>query len=649
MLLPVTNVTAKWLTNGRTLIRLVSEADKEEIKEKWGHSSHIGRLGVLAGIEDKPSPTISRDTALLVRRTIKAREVLRYPAFALRIIATREEIEALELTKQQRKETQPVSYDRLKATKEWAKRLFPKDKLIVNDRHIAVTPRLDALQQPSRWPEVKDNLWYPETLLLFDQMGTKTNSSQLAGLKKYGPFDYNSKARTFQKIRPYLIVPNQDALMRQANCLLQFLASGYQKRSGTDFIDDDFGGITPNFTFRAEFVLPEAEDIIRVEDNPNSYLDAANKMLQKWIVQDGKSEERIVIAVVPGLYSDENANEDNDPYIGLKKILIEGGLPSQMIAAHNLKGTEDITLAYGHLLWNFALSIYVKLGGRPWTLHRPMGNVNCLIGIGFGRDKTAVSDPLYVGAANVFDEHGQWLSLSSDDRLLTEEQLQSIVDREYDVAGTNSYKLHHELTSKIVGKSLNDYMMYSQNQSPTRVVLHKNGKLHESEAVGFLQALATNIANSGGNLQLAKFALVAIYKNHDIRMYGPDYQDVKYTMRHTISRGSARILNKNTAVLATTGKTAYTYPGIGTPRPLIVERYVPTQSTLAATGLNEGQIYPIEEICEQILSLTKLHWGATRNIRLPVTSEYAQRIARFVAISKVRVDLLLKWKKLWWV
>jgi hypothetical protein len=148
---------------------------------------------------------------------------------------------------------------------------------------------------------------------------------------------------------------------------------------------------------------------------------------------------------------------------------------------------------------------------------------------------------------------------------------------------------------------------------------------------------------------MARFALVSIYKNHNLRMYGPDYPDSRWPMRNTVTRGSVYVLNENTALVATTGKTSYSYPGIGTPRPILVERYVPSAETLRSTGFSASQMYSIEEICEQVLALTKLHWGTTRNIRLPVTNEYAQRIARFVARSKIRVDSLLQWKKLWWI
>lgn len=173
--------------------------------------------------------------------------------------------------------------------------------------------------------------------------------------------------------------------------------------------------------------------------------------------------------------------------------------------------------------------------------------------------------------------------------------------------------------------------------------------IYEPEAIGFLQALSSNILDGSKKLADAKFALVSVIKNHELRLYGPSYKHLKWPMRNTVSRGSVQILNEDSAVVATTGKNRAYYPGIGTPNPVLIERYVPSDEVLEATGFSKYHMYSIEEICEQILSLTQLHWGSTRNIRLPVTSEYAQRVAQFVARSQVRADTLLKLKKLWWI
>jgi hypothetical protein len=653
VLLPLTTVIRGELYPDRSLIRIVAASDRQKMAQ-WDHSCHPGWVGLFAGIDDgltSSSEPLTSDAAVLLRRTRRAREVLRYPAFALRVIATREEIDALELTKQQRRETQPLPYFRLRRTREWAKRVFADSALTVNDRQIPVESRTDAYRSPSRYPDRAGwpYLWYPETQLLFSPIGNKTHISQLTGLKKHGPFDQNLQTRPFNRMQPYLIVPDDSRLIQLSARFFQFLASGYEKRTKADYPDDDFEGISPTTTFRTELVPPGDEDIVTVDRTVEGYEQAAKDLLRRWTIKENRNDNRIVVVVVPNLYDGDTDENREDPYLGLKKMFVERGLPSQMIETHKLGGVDDPSVAFGHLLWTFALDLYVKMGGRPWTLLRPMANVNCLIGLGFGRDRKVVQNPIYIGIANVYDEGGQWLSLTSDDRELTEEDLLSIENREYGAAGTSSYKLHQELTRKIMGDSLSVYATPLPRRTATKVVLHKNGRVYESEALGFLQAFSESLQDGSRDPSAARFALVSIYKNHHLRMYGPDYPESRWPMRNTVARGSMCVLNENTALVATTGKTSYSYPGIGTPRPILVERFVPSPEILNSTGFSASQMYSIEEICEQVLALTKLHWGTTRNIRLPVTSEYAQRIARFVARSKIRVDSLLQWKKLWWI
>lgn len=654
VLLPLIKTGQDQLHPDRPLIRIVAASDRQKM-ELWNHSCHPGWVGLFAGIgdHDLPSASVSLipDAVILLRRTRRAKEVLRYPAFALRVIATREEIDALGLTKRQRRETQPLPYFRLIRTQEWANRLFPEDTLTVNDREIPVENRIAAFRSPSRHPELAGwpYLWYPETQLLFSPIGNKTHISQLTGLKKHGPFDQNLQTRPFNRIQPYLIVPDDSRLIQLSARFFQFLAGGYEKRTKADYPDDDFEGIGPTTTFRTELVPPGDEDIVTVDSTVEGYEQAAKDLLRRWTIKENRNDNRIVVVVVPNLYDGDTDENREDPYLRLKKIFVEGGLPSQMIETDRLGGVDDPSVAFGHLLWTFALDLYVKMGGRPWTLLRPMANVNCLIGLGFGRDRKVVQDPIYIGIANVYDEGGQWLSLTSDDRELTEEDLLSIENREYGAAGTSSYKLHQELTRKIMGDSLSVYATPPPRRTATKVVLHKNGRVYESEALGFLQAFSESIQDGSRDPSAIRFALVSIYKNHRLRMYGPDYPESRWPMRNTITRGSVCVLNENMALVATTGKTSYSYPGIGTPRPILIERFEPSVETLSSAGFSTSQMYSVEEICEQVLALTKLHWGTTRNIRLPVTSEYAQRIARFVARSKIRVDSLLQWKKLWWI
>ncbi len=644
VLVPLINVRTDYIEQGRLIRRLIAQEDKFRLT-RYDFSTYPGRAGFFDSVKDLDASQFLPETLIRIRPRKNAENFTEYPAFALRLVAKRSEFEIFNINQvQARKQLQPLPSKRLKETKYWISKLFPNNQLEINDRGLAIENRSDTFENAVRYSTGQSgnkNLYYFNTPLLFDSKGTQTEFSQKSGLKKYKPFDSGSPNRPFRMIRPYLIIPGGDQIFKTVNQFMDYLHGDYQRRNKTLFPDDDFEGLKKHFD--VEFDVPDENDVVIVEDaTKDEYLKAAERILHSWATENG-NKERIAIVIVP----DIGQKKENDPYIPLKKFFLEAGLPSQMLEISSLDQVTNLSIPFGHTLWNFALDLYVKLGGKPWTLARPINNVNCLIGLGFGRSPRKLKNPIYVGIANVFDKAGQWIDLNSDDHELTNDELQSLKEKEQSLQGTSSFKLHHDMTSSIISSSLNSYNA-STNQIAQKVVFHKNGDIYESEGLGFLKALSENILRNDLALSSARFALVSIYKNHELRMYGPSFPG-NLKMDHTITKGSVRIMNENTALIATTGKNPAGYFGIGTPTPLIVQRFVPTDETFSITGFNSGQMFSIEEICEHILSLTRLHWGATNDIHLPITSEYAQRIAEFLAKTEMKVDFLLRSKRLWWI
>jgi hypothetical protein len=658
ILLPVTSVSLAMLEGDRTVIKLVNKDDIQRLKE-WGHSPYPAKIGYFSRLGDSVA-TISEETAILVKRSPKAAEEFRYPAFALHLIARREEVRLA--ANQIRSHIRPLACFRLNRTREWVDRFFADNKLIVNDRMIGAESKVVSYYEPAVYGTASGSqaLIYPETALLFDRVATKTNTSQLWGLIYHKPFDHNDGSRTFTEIRPWIIVPYDEPLVALVRKLCGFLANEYPKRDTAPLGDLWFKGLKSQFG--VPLVPPSDQDILRVNGSVESYVARAEDLLMKW-KQEGSDPSRIVLVIVPDLYGDIDEPEDakqetDDPYLHVKKLFVEGGLPCQMVEYNTLYDIEDTEVGYGYTVWTLALDMYVKLGGKPWTLDRPLGNVNCLIGIGFGRDSDALRNQLYVGVANVFDEAGQWLSVSSEDRELGKEDIESIKEREYWSPETPSFKIKEEVTRQIVDRSLRLYLAKPNAQLPEKVVLHKNGRLYDSEAAGFLSA----VVDHAKSIEQLRLGLVSIYKSNDLRMYGPPAGSPEkvWRLEHTVTRGCAFIFDESCAVIATTGKVyevprgrpegSYSYKGIGTPDPLIIERNLPSQDLLGEYGLNESNFYSIEELCEHVLALTKLHWGTMRqDIRLPVTSLFSQRIARFMAKAEIRAEESLKWTKPWWI
>lgn len=659
ILLPLVGLSPLALDEGRPIIRLVSQDKIERIRE-WGHSPYPGKIGYLSRLEVDVEE-IDEDTVVLVKRYPKAGSEIRYPAFALFVPARREETKPT--SKQIQYHIRPLPFFRLERTKEWVERLFPGSSITIHDRTIEVESGVESYYEPVLYGGKATDaqaLIYPEPDLLFDRKAMKTNSSQLWGITHHKPFDYNDGSRRFSEIRSWVIVPDDERLIALLKRLCSFLKHGYQKRREVSYGDLWFRGMENQFCVPYSFA-PE-EDITLVDESVQSYVTAAENLLMRWR-QGGSDQNRIVLVVVPDLYSDTQGfeaekQETEDPYLPVKKLLVEGGLPSQMIEHNTLRDIEDPEVGYGYTIWTLALDLYVKLGGKPWTLNRPLGNVNCLIGIGFGRDSDAIRNQLYIGVANVFDEAGQWLSVSSEEKELDEEDIQSIREREYFLPATPSFKIKEEVTEEIVGRSLRLYKERGGAQSPEKVVVHKNGQIYDSEAAGFLAAVATHLEN----VQDTRLGLASIYKSNDLRMFGPPFGTEKkqWRLENTVTRGCAFIFEESRAVIVTTGKIhetrpgrpmgRYSYRGIGTPDPLLVERYLPSRELLDRYDLDESNFYSIQEICEHIFALTKLHWGTMRqDIRLPVTSLFSQRIARFMARAGIKAEASLKWTKPWWI
>jgi hypothetical protein len=110
----------------------------------------------------------------------------------------------------------------------------------------------------------------------------------------------------------------------------------------------------------------------------------------------------------------------------------------------------------------------------------------------------------------------------------------------------------------------------------------------------------------------------------------------------TVSRGAVVFPDNASAFVSTSGKLIRTGPfgsvrflGIGTPEPLLLQAYEPDDDTLSAHGFTRKELYGRGPLAEQVLALAKLHWGSIRSdVRLPVTTLFAQRVARLLSSAE---------------
>ena len=323
VMLPISKFPKENLKQGRLFMKVITPNNKEKIRE-WKHSPYSGRAGFFEKFDNAEimsSPHgLNENDVVLVRRTSSSDDLVPYPAFAIRVIAKRDEIEALSLSVKERRMYQPLSKIRLSETKRWINQIFSGGTLSINDRSIQIEDMTSSFKKMEtyRVGVSHSNIWYPETPLMFDPLGTKNTPFQLIGLRNYGPFDKNARSRSFTSIKPYLIIPNNPELIGLSNEFFQYLSNGYTKRINTDFGDIDFDGLGKHFYI--DFVPPSPLDTTIIDSGSiEEYVQAANDLLIRWAGQDARDENRIAIVVVPNRYEDED--EGDDPYVDLKRYL----------------------------------------------------------------------------------------------------------------------------------------------------------------------------------------------------------------------------------------------------------------------------------------------------------------------------------------
>ena len=233
--------------------------------------------------------------------------------------------------------------------------------------------------------------------------------------------------------------------------------------------------------------------------------------------------------------------------------------------------------------WNFCTALYYK-GQRsvPWRLiednHKPK---TCYVGVGFywSRDRETVS----TSSAQVFDEFGHGVILRG-----TPVSIDKDDKRPY---------MNERQSAELLNQAMAEYET-ALSQTPGRVVIHKSSQFRDSELAGFSKEL--------DNAGVHHRDFVSITKTH-LRLFG----DKEYPP----TRGTLLQLSEAEGLLYTRGLVEFykTYPGMYIPSPLKIE-----------VEQNDSSL---EELCNEILGLTKMNWNNTQlDGRLPITLECAGKV-----------------------
>jgi hypothetical protein len=629
--------------------------------DRWGG----GFLGFLIGVEE-PSVINEREEFFLIevqtdsvsqfarlKRTRRSKTTYLVPSDFVLIQPSYELLVHFNHLRGLRDRTLLRPSERLRQIREWYQKLFPNDLLSAGDK-LATEVKLDfSLIEPVEYYGQQDQetpaLFYPDNPLRFGptQPGNIEISDPYQGLRQYGPWDLRlrEQPRPVSSIHPYIIRPKDEELGWKMFHLFRYLGEGgYIGDIKASRYDRSFRGFKREF--RVPFQMPGKEDSVPDCETDEEYLSAADAIIERWTASDG-DPSRIALVVFP--FDQEDSLEDlefsKELYPRLKQKFIRAGLPSQMIDRSTLENIQfrserrdrgaslcfDGQSYFGHILWNLALNIYVKMGGRPWTLQRELDNVNCLIGLSFTVNTLRPDHPMYVGIANIFDEFGEWVDITPDQRELSDMELKAWYESPYLFYSqeTASSKLPGEFTSAVIRKSVQSYKN-RRGRDPLNIVIHKSGPIYQVEMEGILHGIKA----TGTPLPEITIGFVSLIQNHGFRMYGEPDSDWRDSC--VVRRGVMCTLEADRILLATTGRTETSSHVLSTPQPLEIRVERPSPEGLESVGLDRVNQYSDAQLCEQLMALTQLHWGSMRReIRLPVTVLYSQKVASLSARAEI--------------
>ena len=639
------------LNEGDRLIRLCSKRFEcslflEGGRCKYSYPTYIGLLSEhitrnsegfnseLENLDYDECPSVEdEDFGILhVKRTRDTKNEHALPSFLAFRELTREERRSFSIENEFRTKLLPPPSVRYIHTKTIIEKIFKNGSISVNNLNLQVNVEIGNFRE---LPEEDVVAGLEEPLLQFDPINEDLCSIEPSSLFFKGVYDASSAYRPFNAIKPYMIIPSDTK--DDMDQLLDWLANGksYIDRDGKQKFE--IVGLNHRFSrFNCKFVLPE-EDEYFYADTEEKFIESAEAIVNQW----NNDNDRVVLIVLPESIFEEEGKygEYARPfslYYRLKKIFVENGIPCQMIEKDTFLRVDRFVLQ------NLLVNIYSKMGGRPWSLHSPLSDVNAFIGIGFGLNPKETEKHVYIGVANIFDSHGEWLDICSDHKDITEEERESFYGYEAFTERSASYKLSEEMAQKITEESLKRFKDTNPHIGyPRNVVIHKNGRLYDCEIKGITEALK-KLEQSGAAFE--KIGLLSIIQDHNYKLFGNEdsfERGSKVIKDRPPKRGAVYFFDEDEALLCTTGKfygerpggMKLIYSGLGTPRPLLLRNHKINPKDY---GLPELQLYPFIDLITQVFGLSKIHWGSLRtDIHLPVTSLYSSRVAKIISKSGI--------------
>jgi len=378
------------------------------------------------------------------------------------------------------------------------------------------------------------------------------------GITEYGAYD--DDPHTIE------LVPICESSMRRSmEQLIERLKTGKYKYRGAER------------TFATRFTYSTVVTVDHVGDT-EAEVERLLREHPEW--QGDKALKRLFLVHAPeqGFAKDDVSS----PYYVVKRLLLEKGVPCQMLDTPTLRDADWKDL-------NLALNITAKCGVTPWVLPDAIPDADFFVGLSHtqSRDRTRI-----MGFANVFNSYGKWLFYSGNTAFF-------------------DYEQKRERLASLTAETLTKL---SNRLSPTpAVIFHYSEKLSKDDR-NVILAAARKVCPEG------TFVFVWVNSHHNVRLF-----DNRAETDGSLRRGSYVVAAKNKIYVSTTGYNPYR-SAMGTPKPLEVTAWVFPPEKLPKADPD------LRVLAVQVLNLTKLNWASTDSFcGEPITLKYAGDIAYLTA------------------
>jgi predicted HTH transcriptional regulator len=272
-------------------------------------------------------------------------------------------------------------------------------------------------------------------------------------------------------------------------------------------------------------------------------------------------------------------DDESSPYYRIKRLLLETGVPCQMVDTPTLLNPDWKDL-------NLALNIIAKCGVTPWVLPDAIPDAHFFVGLSYTQSKRQRAIRM-MGYANVFNAYGRWGFYSANSEAFPYEQ---------------KTKYFFQLVKTTLER------LSPLSETPS-IYFHYSAKFSREDQAAILEA-ARSVRPKG------TYSFVWINTEHNVRFY-----DRAIDTDGSMARGTYVVTSPVQLYISTTGYNPYRR-SLGTP--LTLEVNIHTEEPNGGVR----RAHDLRALARQILSLTKLNWASTDSLcGEPITTKYAGDIA----------------------